>query len=213
MPAGGVGLDVGVQDAMNLGWKLAATINGWAPDGLLDSYHDERHPVGTDLLENTQAQTALATAFSPDGQRLRSLVSKLIAERPDFARGLAERLSGLAVRYPAREPGAHALTGRRAPNLAFAGSSQTLFDLLRGGRYLLLDLRAEESLPWALEPDIPVVVHRGCLATAVPEWLPVRAALIRPDGHVAWASERANTSALAAELSGALGAAYRERVC
>ncbi|MEV5297212.1 FAD-dependent monooxygenase [Amycolatopsis methanolica] len=117
MPAGGVGLNVGLQDAMNLGWQLGAVVRGEAPDDLLDTYHDEGHPVGAELLEHTQAQTALMTAFTPDGRRLRSLLSTLIAEQPTFARALAEPLSGLSVRYP--------------------------FRLLHAGRPVLLDFRDE----------------------------------------------------------------------
>jgi 2-polyprenyl-6-methoxyphenol hydroxylase-like FAD-dependent oxidoreductase len=213
MPTGGVGLNVGVQDAMNLGWKLAATVNGWAPDGLLDTYHDERHPVGADLLESTRAQTALVAAFTPDGQQLRRLMSTLIAERPDFARGLAERLSGLFVSYPPTDPAAHRLTGRRAANLTFAGSARTLFDLLNDGHYVLLDLRADDSTPLPSEPGSPVVARRGRLTGAPADWLPVRAALIRPDGHIGWASEETDDPRLAAGVSRALRNTYRELVC
>ncbi|MDA3642682.1 FAD-dependent monooxygenase [Saccharopolyspora indica] len=174
MPAGGVGLNVGVQDAMNLGWKLAAVASGATSEDLLDSYHDERHPVGVDLLESTQAQNALFAAFSPDGQQLRALLSKLIAEQPEFSRALAERLSGLAVRYPPADPGAHPLTGLRAPNLRF-GDGTCLFERLRPGRHVRLDFTG----------------GRDELAETRPDWASVRAALIRPDGHVAWATDRA----------------------
>ncbi|GHF84154.1 2-polyprenyl-6-methoxyphenol hydroxylase-like FAD-dependent oxidoreductase [Amycolatopsis bartoniae] len=165
MPAGGVGLNVGVQDAMNLGWKLAAAVKGEAD--LLDTYHDERHAVGVDLLESTQAQTSLMTAFSPDGQQLRGLLSKLLAEHPSFARGLAERLSGLSVRYPAGD--GHPLTGVRAPNLRFADGT-TLFDRLRSGRHVTVDFRHDE------------------LAEDRAEWKGLTTATIRPDGHVASAA-------------------------
>ncbi|GAB3443114.1 monooxygenase [Streptomonospora sediminis] len=167
MPAGGVGLNAGVQDAANLGWKLAAVAAGREPAGLLDSYHGERHPVGADLLESTRAQTALMCAFNPDGQALRALLSKLVAENGEFARGLAERLSGLAVHYPAADPAAHPLTGRRAPNLKFADS--TLFEQLHPGDFVHLDF---SSTP---------------LREQHPDWTGVAAAAIRPDGHVAWA--------------------------
>ncbi|WP_027934649.1 FAD-dependent monooxygenase [Amycolatopsis thermoflava] len=174
MPAGGVGLNVGLQDAMNLGWKLGAVVRGEAPDDLLDTYHDERHPVGAELLEHTQAQTALMTAFTPDGRRLRSLLSTLIAEQPAFARALAERLSGLSVRYP----GAHPLAGTRAPNLKFRDT--TLFRLLHAGRPVLLDFRDEPG------PATPgTVVHHGRPLDDRPDWAALDTALIRPDGHVA----------------------------
>ncbi|MFI0448877.1 FAD-dependent monooxygenase [Actinomadura sp. 6N118] len=161
-PTGGVGLNVGIQDATNLGWKLAAAVTGTAADGLLDTYHAERHPVGADLLVSTRAQTALMTTFTHEGRDLRALLSRLIATVPELSRELAERLSGLAVTYEP-PPGAHPLTGSRAPNLRLADGE--LFTLLRPGRHVLLDLAATPYEGW-------------------PE-----AALIRPDGHVAWAGD------------------------
>ncbi|CAM4131926.1 FAD-dependent monooxygenase [Kibdelosporangium persicum] len=157
MPAGGVGMNVGIQDAMNLGWKLAAVLNGSAPASLLDTYHAERHPVGVELLESTQAQTALICSFTPDGLQLRSLMSRQIAQSPEFSRQLAEQISGLSVRYPASEP----LAGTRAPNLKFRDGT-TLFERLTPGR--------------------PVRIDHSELAE---DWAGVRSALIRPDGYVA----------------------------
>ncbi|MEU8419470.1 FAD-dependent monooxygenase [Micromonospora sp. NPDC048835] len=123
-PTGGVGMNVGLQDAHNLGWKLAAVATGRADETLLDTYHEERHPVGADLLEHTRAQTALITAYSRNGQALRAVLSGLIATAPDLSRELAERLSGLHVAYR---------TGRRVPNLEFPDGS-TLFERLRLGK-------------------------------------------------------------------------------
>ncbi|MFJ7997748.1 FAD-dependent monooxygenase [Streptomyces sp. NPDC096310] len=213
-PAGGVGLNVGLQDATNLGWKLAATVRGTAPAALLDSYHDERHPVGAELLESTRAQTALITAFSAEGQALRAFIGGRIASVPAFSKDLAERLSGLAVAYPPAPGGAaHPLTGRRAPDLALdldrtgsggAAGTVGLFTLLRDGRYVLLDLTDAgpgadlapdpEAGPGPAAgvgaPDVPsgTVPYRARLASAHPGWTGVRAALVRPDGHVAWAA-------------------------
>ncbi|MDX3854231.1 FAD-dependent monooxygenase [Streptomyces sp. AK02-01A] len=212
MPAGGVGLNVGIQDAANLGWKLAATLDGWAPEGLLDTYHDERHPVGADLLEASQAQTALITAFSPEGQALRSLLSKLIAEQPTLELTLAERLSGLHVRYPSSQPGAHPLVGRRAPDLAFSRDATTLFELLRPGRYVLSDLRGDSERPLIAGELRTVRQHRSEAAPDRSAWASVAALLVRPDGHVAWASEERNPERLAAEARAALAAATREAV-
>ncbi|MFJ5222164.1 FAD-dependent monooxygenase [Streptomyces sp. NPDC088400] len=228
-PTGGVGLNIGVQDATNLGWKLAATLNGTAPDSLLDSYHDERHPVGADLLESTRAQTALITGFTPEGQALRSFLSQLIATRPEFSKDLAERVSALAVAYPpvtnardapdapdtldASTVGVHPLTGRRAPDLAFASHGKSLFGLLNDGRHVLLDLTgtltgAAGGRPLVLAPDI--TVHSAPLseppAGPRPEWSGVRAALIRPDGHVAWASEEHDDDALVTAVRTAVAA-------
>ncbi|MFD5829230.1 FAD-dependent monooxygenase [Lentzea sp. NPDC060358] len=118
-PTGGVGMNVGIQDAHNLGWKLAAVVTGRADEALLDTYHDERHPVGADLLAHTRAQTALITGYSAELRALRTVVSGLIAVAPDMARILAERLSGLDVDYG---------TGRRAPD------RDGLFTRLRAGR-------------------------------------------------------------------------------
>jgi 2-polyprenyl-6-methoxyphenol hydroxylase-like FAD-dependent oxidoreductase len=189
-PTGGVGMNAGIQDAHNLGWKLAAVLAGRAGETLLDSYHDERHPVGARLLESSRAQTALMTAFSPEGLALRGELSTLLATHPALNATLAERVSGLAVGYPPADPAAHPLTGTRAPDLAVEGS-EGLFSLLRPGRPLLLDLAGD--LP--AEPSAPGAVrHTGALVRPPSAWSGVRAALIRPDGHVAWArTERDDT--------------------
>ncbi|MFC8714644.1 FAD-dependent monooxygenase [Streptomyces sp. NPDC057197] len=202
MPAGGVGLNVGVQDAMNLGWKLAATVSGRAPGALLDTYHTERHPVGAETIEHTQAQTALMMGFSPQGQALRSLLGKLIAGQPRLGEALAERLSGLSVAYtpPA---GAHPLTGRRAPDLSLS-DTESLFGLLQDGRPALVDFgrvdgfEADDAVP--ADAAGHFVRHR-CARPAGrsrPDWAGVTAALIRPDGHIGWASEETDPEALAA---------------
>ncbi|MTD57615.1 FAD-dependent monooxygenase [Amycolatopsis pithecellobii] len=125
-PTGGVGMNVGIQDAHNLGWKLAAVVTGRADETLLDTYHEERHPVGADLLEHTRAQTALMTTYSPEGQALRAVLSGLITTAPDMSRQLAGRLSGLDVTYA---------SGPRVPNLPFSDGS-TLFQRLRSGEHV-----------------------------------------------------------------------------
>ncbi|MFE1396171.1 FAD-dependent monooxygenase [Nocardiopsis alba] len=186
MPAGGVGMNVGIQDAANLGWRLASTALGTAPEGLLDGYHDERHPVGVDLLRATQAQTALLTDFSPDGRRLRELMSELISEVPALADDLARRLSGLKVRYPA-PPDAHPLVGTRAPDLPLADSGG-LFTAMRSGGFVLLDLTGNLE-----DPDLPA--HRVSSIEGRREWTDVDAALVRPDGHVAWAGDASGVPA------------------
>ena len=125
-PTGGVGMNVGIQDAHNLGWKLAAVAAGRADGALLDTYHEERHPVGAELLEHTRAQTALMTAYSVEGQALRAVVSRLIATSPDMSRELAERLSGLNVAYA---------TGERVPDQRLEDGG-TLFERLRSGGHV-----------------------------------------------------------------------------
>lgn len=187
-PAGGVGLNVGFQDATNLAWKLAATVLGTAPGGLLDTYHAERHPVGADLLASTRAQTALMTSYSPEGQALRTVLSDLIGTVPDFSRTLAERLSALSVRYPPADPGAtHPLTGSRVPDLALADGTG-LFALLRDGRHLLLELdghRGADAVPAGRPLPAGTRRHTVRPVDAGPRWSAVRRVLVRPDGHVA----------------------------
>jgi 2-polyprenyl-6-methoxyphenol hydroxylase-like FAD-dependent oxidoreductase len=111
-PAGGVGLNLGLQDAMNLGWKLAAVVQGRAAESLLDSYDAERRPWGEDVAEHTLAQTALITATNPTGQALRALLSGLVRTLPDLSLILARRLTALDVHYPA-PAGSHPLVGTR----------------------------------------------------------------------------------------------------
>ncbi|WP_019055804.1 FAD-dependent monooxygenase [Streptomyces prunicolor] len=203
MPTGGVGLNLGVQDAMNLGWKLAAVLNGWAPDGLLAGYHDERHQVGEAVLEITQAQTALMSNYSPDGLRLRDVISSMIETMPEFSFTLAERISGLGVHYPPADPDAHPLTGRRVPNLG-----GTLFDSLNSGRYVLLEFNGsvgEVTHPWLITRS----VARGELP---PEWAGVDAALVRPDGYLAWAGAAGDARAAVAATSTATVARQTEPV-
>jgi 2-polyprenyl-6-methoxyphenol hydroxylase-like FAD-dependent oxidoreductase len=203
-PAGGVGLNVGVQDAMNLGWKLAATINGWAPEGLLDTYHEERFPVGQDLLEHTQAQTALMSAFTTEGKELRNFLTKLTKERPALEVALTERLTGLHVAYPGQ--GQHPLVGQRAPDLAFADTEESLFPMLRTGQYVLLDFT--EVVKAHTHPHLRL--HSGALADSRrPAWSALSAALVRPDGYVAWASLETDPRALEAAIDTALGATFQ----
>ena len=197
MPAGGVGLNLGVQDAMNLGWKLGAVLNGWAPEGLLAGYHDERHPVAEAILEITQAQTALFSNYSPDGLRLRAVLSSAIGTVPEFNFTLAQRMSGLGIHYAPTDPRAHPLTGRRVPNLG-----GVVFDALAAGRYLLLDLTGSIGAvehPW-------LITRSGPIGELPQDWTGVEAALVRPDGYLAWAGAardaRAAVDATRAETVG-----------
>lgn len=191
-PTGGVGLNLGVQDAMNLAWRLAAVVRGRAPESLLDGYHAERHPVAAALLESSKAQTALMTAFTPEGQALRALLSDLIATHPALSLDLATRLTALDVGYPAADPGAHPLTGARVPDLALR-DGRTVFTLLHEARHVLLDLGAGAgALPPAVSAyahDMRTSTYEGRLAPDAPEeWRALGAVLIRPDGHVGWAA-------------------------
>ncbi|ANW17993.1 FAD-dependent monooxygenase [Streptomyces clavuligerus] len=209
-PAAGQGLNTGLQDAVNLGWKLAATVRGWAPPGLLDTYDAERRPVGRALAENTEAQTLLielplTERYRRPGTALRGLMNELLGIE-DVNRLLAERVSALGVAYPAPGPGADPLAGRRMPDfgLTAAGPADRLFALLADGRFVLLGLDGEHP---AAEPWRDRVT--GCAVTAHERRADldgVRELLIRPDGHVAWASRTADPRTRAKERTAALTA-------
>jgi 2-polyprenyl-6-methoxyphenol hydroxylase-like FAD-dependent oxidoreductase len=140
-PLGGQGLNTGLADAMNLGWKLAATIKGWAPDDLLDSYTTERHPAGAWALEWTRAQVAIMRP-NPHARAIASVIRDIIQTREGTSY-FAEKISGASLRY--NLPGEHPLIGRSAPDLEFEDGSR-LGDLLHKGTGLLLDLAGDENL-------------------------------------------------------------------
>ncbi|MGF0175317.1 rifampin monooxygenase [Streptomyces sp. Marseille-Q5077] len=174
-PTGGQGLNLGIQDAFNLGWKLAAELGGRAPDGLLDSYESERHPVAADVLDNTRAQMYLM-ATEPGPQSVRRLVSQLM-DFEDVNRYLIEKITAIGVHYDFGE--GHELLGRRLRDVKL--KQGRLYELMRGGRGLLLDGTGRLSVAgWSDRVDHVVDVS---------EELDVPAVLLRPDGHVAWAGE------------------------
>ncbi|MFI7323132.1 FAD-dependent monooxygenase [Streptomyces rubiginosohelvolus] len=194
LPAGGQGLSVGVQDAVNLGWKLAATVTGWAPAGLLDTYHGERHPVGERLLMNTRAQGQIFLG-GPEADPMRELFTELLTH-DEVRRHLAGIVTGLDVRYdgmgdtPPAE--AHPLTGRRLPHrmLRTASGDQDTTGLLRAAQGVLLDLSGDAGLGrTAAGHKDRVVTVTGTPATARDEdtFADAGAVLVRPDGYVAWA--------------------------
>ncbi|MFJ2391674.1 rifampin monooxygenase [Streptomyces sp. NPDC087843] len=174
-PTGGQGLNLGVQDAFNLGWKLAAAVGGWAPEGLLDSYHAERHPVGARVLDNTRAQITLLGSDA-GATALRELFSTLM-EFEEVNRYVTEMITAVGVRYDFGE--GHDLLGRRLRDMEL--KQGRLYALMHTGRGLLLDRTGRLSVTgWADRVDH--VVDAG-------EELDVSAVLLRPDGHVAWAGE------------------------
>ncbi|MGW1679829.1 rifampin monooxygenase [Saccharopolyspora sp. NPDC002376] len=174
-PIGGQGLNLGVQDAANLGWKLAAEIGGWAPEGLLDSYQAERHPVAADVLTNTRAQIELMS-LAPGPQAVRRLLSELM-DFEEVNRYLIEKITAIGVRYDFGED--HDLLGRRLRDVELKRGR--LYELMRSGRGLLLDQTGRLSAEgWADRVDHVVDVS---------EELDVPAVLLRPDGHVAWVGE------------------------
>ncbi|WP_040690376.1 rifampin monooxygenase [Nocardia vinacea] len=174
-PMGGQGLNLGIQDAFNLGWKLAAEVAGWAPEGLLDSYHTERHPVAADVLNNTRAQVEL-TSLEPGPQAARRLMSELM-DFEEVTRYLIEKITAIGIRYDLGE--GHDLLGRRLRDVGLKRGR--LYGLMHGGRGLLLDQTGRLSVAgWADRVDHVVDVS---------EELEVPAVLLRPDGHVAWVGD------------------------
>lgn len=176
-PLGGQGLNLGLGDAMNLGWKLAATVRGDAPEGLLDTYTAERHPVGARVLDWTRAQVAL---MRPEARALQSVFHDLLATQ-DGATYIAERVWGVSNRYDLGD--AHPLVGRSAPDLELVDGTR-LGALLRDGNGVLLDLVGSLRTLDGLWGDRVRYVARDAK-----ERLGLAALLVRPDGFVAWASD------------------------
>lgn len=179
-PLGGQGLNLGLGDAMNLGWKLAATIRGNAPNGLLDSYSDERHPVGAQVLDWSRAQVALMRPSS-SSRALEAIIRNLVDTR-DGATYFAERVWGVSLRYDL--DGEHPLVGRSVPDFELANGTR-IGELLNHGNGLWLDFDARASMR--------ELASRWCHVTYVAsdakDRLGLSAVLVRPDGIVAWAGE------------------------
>ncbi|MEU4689590.1 FAD-dependent monooxygenase [Actinoplanes sp. NPDC023714] len=173
-PIGGQGLNLGVQDAVNLGWKLAAEIGGWAPPDLLDTYHAERHPVAAAVLDNTRAQRELLSP-TPGARALRRLFTELL-DIDEVNRRLTEKIAATDIRYDFGSDQGRCLLGRRLPDITL--KQGTLYDHLHRGRPLLLD--RTETLTAARWSDRVDHLPDATAALEAP------AALLRPDGHVAW---------------------------
>ncbi len=190
-PVGGQGLNVGVQDAVNLGWKLAQVVRGTSPESLLDTYHAERHPVAARVLQTTMAQTALTRAEARI-DALRDTIAGLLSVEEARTR-LAAELSGLDIRYDLGE--GHPLLGRRMPDLDVVTDSGTVraFVLLHDARPVLLNLGAGHSVdaaPWVDRvKQVDGHVDGVWELPALGEVAAPTAVLIRPDGHVAWVGE------------------------
>ncbi|WP_327406422.1 FAD-dependent monooxygenase [Streptomyces sp. NBC_01288] len=185
-PATGVAINAGMLDAVNLAWKLAADIHGRAPDGLLDTYHDERHLAGARTMLHTQAQVALRRGTDPAAEALREVFQELLAdEQPQ--RRLGSLLAGTDIRYPMPgSSGHHPLAGAFVPDLTLHsdGGVTDVGELLHTARPLLLDLADREDLRRAAgDWHSRVDVH-----TAKTDDRPADALLIRPDAHIAWAA-------------------------
>lgn len=191
-PVGGQGLNTGVQDAVNLGWKLAQVVSGVSPDVLLDTYHDERHPVAARVLRTTMAQVALTRPGDARDDALRDTVADLLDTEESRTR-YAAMMSGLDIHYDLGE--GHPLLGRRVPDvdLATAEGPRRLFSLLHRARPLLLDLGGTDGLdvtPWADRLQHVEAVADSTWELPVLGGVPAPAALlVRPDGHVAWVGD------------------------
>jgi 3-(3-hydroxy-phenyl)propionate hydroxylase len=190
-PQGGQGLNIGVQDAVNLGWKLAQVVNTTSSDSLLDTYHAERHPVGARVLRYTMAQVALS---SPDDrhQALRETMTELLS-MDEPRRRTAAMLSGLDIHYDLGD--GHPLLGRRMPDLDVqtADGPTRVFTLLHDARPVLLNLGARGGFdisPWANRVRLVDATHvGGWELPVIGEVATAPAALIRPDGYVAWVGD------------------------
>ena len=180
-PLGGQGLNLGLGDAMNLGWKLAATARGDAPVGLLDSYTSERHPVGAQVLDWSRAQVALMRP-SQHSRALEAIIRDLIDTR-DGATYFAERVWGVSLRYDLGD--SHPLLGRSAPDFALVDQTK-LGELLRKGRGVLLDFDARAPLRALASRWRDRIMY---VARDAKDRLGLSAVLVRPDGFVAWAGE------------------------
>jgi 2-polyprenyl-6-methoxyphenol hydroxylase-like FAD-dependent oxidoreductase len=193
-PAGGQGLSLGVQDAVNLGWKLGQVVHGISPESLLDTYRDERHPVAARALRHTMAQAALQRR----DERMKALVDVVseLAGMDEPRKRLAGLISGLDIRYDLGE--GHPLLGRRMPDLVLvtADGPVRVFELLRGGKAILLNRSKADGFdiaPWAERVQLVEAEYDGA-------WeLPVLGAVaapvgvvVRPDGYVAWVGEPAD---------------------
>lgn len=188
---GGPGLNLGLQDAMNLGWKLAAAVQDRAPDGLLDSYHGERWPAGQRVMMHSMAQAALMAA-GPEVTALRTLFGELLAT-PDGSAHIAGVLAGSDVRYEVED--GHRLSGYFVPDFVL-DDGRRIAELLHSGRPMLLDLAggacADVVDGWRDRVDVTVTTAADGPAAAL---------LIRPDGYVAWAADESDEDGLRAALA------------
>jgi flavin-dependent dehydrogenase len=180
-PLGGQGLNLGLGDAMNLGWKLASTIRGGAPDGLLDSYVRERHPVGARILDWSRAQVALMRPTR--STRALEPIIRDLADTCDGATYFAERVWGVSLRYDLG--GRHPLVGRSVPDFELLNGTRC-GELLKRGTGMLLDFEARPSLKAVADGWGDRIIY---VAREAKDRLGLSAVLVRPDGIVAWASD------------------------
>jgi 2-polyprenyl-6-methoxyphenol hydroxylase-like FAD-dependent oxidoreductase len=210
-PMGGQGLNTGVQDAVNLGWKLAQVLSGTSPVSLLDTYHAERHPVGARAQKITMAMTALSPS-EPRIDALRETIAELV-RMAEPRRRLAGLLSGLDIQYGGGE--GHPLLGRRMPDLDVltADGPRRVFTLLHSARPVLLNLGETGSLgiaPWSQRVRLIDAEHAGGWELPVLGEVTAPSVLVRPDGYVAWVGEGSDAG-LAEALTTWFGPARSDR--
>ncbi|MFI0571472.1 FAD-dependent monooxygenase [Streptomyces tendae] len=195
-PAGGQGMNTGLQDAANLSWKLAAVLHGHAGPELLDTYQSERHPVGRSVLRSSGGIVRLAMAKRPWTLALRAALTAVLDHVGPLRRRATGHITGVGFRYPAPR-GSHRLTGTRVPDVALAGGGR-LYEALRGGRFVLVTPDAEEY-------GVAAFGREGRLTVA--HWASGRrtTVLVRPDGHVAWAADDADAARTRAALAAHVG--------
>ncbi len=201
-PAGGQGMNTGLQDAANLSWKLTAVLRDWAPDALLDSYQTERHPVGRTVLRSSGALIRMALARSGPARALRGAVTSAAGHIGPMAERGARTVSGIAISYPGPK-GAHHLVGRRVPDLRLAvdepGGPARLHEALRAGKFVLVspdETSVAQSWEDRLVTAAPADPHGKLRDTVL---------LIRPDGYAAWAAVDPSRGELRAALAEWLG--------
>ena len=191
-------MNTGLQDAANLGWKLAAAVQGWTPDSLLDSYHTERYPVGRAVLRGSGALLRLALAQSQATHAARWLLANVVGRFVSPPALVSRAVSGIGIAYAAPR-GEHRLVGGRAPDVRFTSGKareSRLYKTLRGGKFVLLTpagVGAAIGRRWAGRVDF---------ATPADATLPMM--LVRPDGYVAWATEESTPASRDAALRTAL---------
>ncbi|WP_326611782.1 FAD-dependent monooxygenase [Streptomyces scopuliridis] len=191
-PAGGMGMNTGLQDAANLSWKLSAVLDGRAGDALLDTYETERHPVGAMVLRASGVIIRLALTRSAPLRALRSAGSQLLVRAHPFADRVMRMVTGIGIAYPSPR-GAHPLVGRRAPDLAL--SSGRLYEVLRAGRFVVVGPRGDERVRSVVPGDDGPAVYAESTRSAT------RTLLIRPDGYIAWAADRPDPASLRRALA------------
>lgn len=193
-PAGGQGMNTGLQDAANLSWKIAAVARGWADDSLLDSYHAERYPVGRMVLRMSGGLLRLGLLEPGVLRRGLALAGKAAFQVRPVADKAARAISGISIGYAA-EPVAHPLAGRRMPDVPLAAGHGRLYEVLRGGRFVLLAAEDAATAAAAWADRIEVAARRREHPRLI---------LVRPDGYIAWASDEAGPARRDASLREAL---------